>query len=226
MVKWNIIPPEIKNDDFYNSIIKVISENEDINNIIEIGASSGDGSTEAILEGCRIHYNNFNKRVKVFSIEVCSERFNNLQQRYKTIVDFYPYNMSSIHINEFPNKNDVINFYNNYKTNLNLYSLTDVLSWYDNDIMYITENNIQQCAIDHIKKEHNIETFDCALIDGSEFTGFVELKKIYGAKYILLDDVNAYKNYYSHNFLNNDKNDKLMTQNYRLRNGYSIFNVC
>lgn len=134
--------------------------------------------------------------------------------------------MSSIHIDEFPNKNDVINFYNNYKTNLNLYSLTDVLSWYDNDIMYITENNIQQCAIDHIKKEHNIETFDCVLIDGSEFTGFVELKKIYGAKYIMLDDVNAYKNYYSHNFLNNDKKYKLMTQNYRLRNGYSIFNVC
>jgi len=222
-MKWSIIPPEIKNDIFYNNIINVISENNDINNILEIGASSGGGSTEAILEGCKLHDSKFNKKVKVFSLEVCTERFNILKDRYKSIPNFYPYNMSSIHIDEFPKKNDIIHFYNNFKTNLNSASLSTILSWYDNDIMYITENNIQQNAIEHIMKEHKIDTFDCVLIDGSEFTGFVEFKKLYGAKYIMLDDINAHKNYLSHHSLKNDKNYKLLVENYHLRNGYSIF---
>jgi hypothetical protein len=223
MSKWPIILPEIKNDNFYHNIIKLISENENISNVLEIGASSGEGSTEAILIGSKLHYDTYNKQIKTFSLEVCTERFNLLQSRYKSIEGFYPYNMSSIHINEFPKKQDIVDFYNNYKSNLNMNSLETVLSWYDADISYITRNNIQQSAIEYIKKEHNIEQFDCVLIDGSEFTGFVEFKKLYGAKYIMLDDINTYKNYFSHKFLKEDNTYTMLTENYRLRNGYSIF---
>jgi hypothetical protein len=37
------------------------------------------------------------------------------------------------------------------------------------------------------------------LIDGSEFTGIKEFEYIYGAKYILLDDIKGYKNYENDN---------------------------
>ena len=54
-IQWNIIPAEIKNDAFYNAIINLISQSDDINNILEIGASSGDGSTEAFQIGKRLY---------------------------------------------------------------------------------------------------------------------------------------------------------------------------
>ena len=37
-IKWDIIPPEIKNDSFYYSIIDLLSKDKEIRNVIEIGA--------------------------------------------------------------------------------------------------------------------------------------------------------------------------------------------
>jgi len=223
-IKWNIIPPEIKNDTFYYYIIDLIANNQDITNILEIGASSGNGSTEALQLGKKKHFMNFNKNINLFSMEVCTERFNLLKDRYIEDKYFFPYNLSSILCNEFPDKQDIINFYNTTKTTLNNYSLNLVLNWYDNDLIYIRENNIEEDGINKIKMTHNItNNFDCVLIDGSEFTGLVELKKIYGAKYILLDDINAYKNYNTHDLLKHDKNYKLLIENYKVRNGFSCF---
>jgi hypothetical protein len=222
-MKWNIIPPEIKNDSFYYFIIDLISNKEDINNILEIGASSGNGSTEALQIGKLEHSNRFNNQINLFSLEVCIERFDILKSRYKDDHYFYPYNVSSININEFPNKQDFIDFYNSVNTNLNTYPLDLVLSWYDSDIKYINVNKIQQDGIDMIKHNHNIENFDLVLIDGSEFTGFAEFNKIYGAKYILLDDINCFKNYKTHQYLKNDKNYNLIIENYYVRNGFSAF---
>ena len=61
------------------------------------------------------------------------------------------------------------------------------------------------------------------LIDGSEFTGKPELDLVYGAKFILLDDIRAYKNYHNYKRLLNDKNYKLIEEQPFLRNGYAIF---
>jgi hypothetical protein len=68
-IKWDIIPPEIKNDNFYNLIIKVIQIDKSIKNILEIGASSGDGSTEAFMTGKQ------DRDIQLYSVEVCTERF-------------------------------------------------------------------------------------------------------------------------------------------------------
>ncbi|MBW4431333.1 MAG: hypothetical protein KME28_06295 [Pelatocladus maniniholoensis HA4357-MV3] len=39
-----LIPPEIKNDEFY-ATIQIIAREEDIKTVLEIGSSSGEGST-------------------------------------------------------------------------------------------------------------------------------------------------------------------------------------
>ena len=44
----NVIPPEIKNDEFYYTIRKMAQE-EDVRTILEIGSSAGTGSTEAFV---------------------------------------------------------------------------------------------------------------------------------------------------------------------------------
>lgn len=217
-MKWNIISPEIKNDSFYFDIIHLI-ENENIENILEIGASSGCGSTEAIITGKNKSKNN----PKVFSIEVCTERFELLKKRYENESNFYPYNISSVSLNDFPSKDEVIDFCNREVTILKKDTIPAVMSWYESDIQYISQNNIPQDGINTIKKEHNIDKFDMVLIDGSEFTGFTELLKVYGAKFILLDDVNTFKNYKSRQLLKNDFSYECIVENNYLRNGYAIF---
>jgi len=216
-IKWNIISSEIKYDLFYNNIIELISKSDDITNILEIGASSGDGSTEAFIIGKK------NKNIKLFSIEVCTERFDLLKNRYIDDNNFYPYNISSVSLIDFPLKENIIQFHNNINSILSNTDINTILSWYDNDISYIKINNIEENGIDKIKEEHYIKYFDCVLIDGSEFTGKAEYDKIYGAKYILLDDINAYKNYYTHLLLKNDNNYSCLCENYQVRNGFSIF---
>lgn len=224
-IKWDIIPPEIKNDNFYFSIINIISSDLSIKNIIEIGASSGEGSTEAIIIGNLKRKEQNPNKINIFSLEVCTERFNRLKARYDSskCPYFHPLNMSSIALNEFPNKEEIIKFYTTTKTSLNNYPIDLVLSWYDKDKEYIIKNAIPQNGIEYIKNNYKIETFDLALIDGSEFTGKSELDKIYGSKYILLDDINAYKNFETHQRLKNDSNYKCIIEDYKTRNGYSIF---
>lgn len=230
-VKWDIIPPEINHDHFYYSIIRTLAGDSSIRNVIEIGASSGEGSTEALITGYLENKKRFQKEPgytspQIYSIEVCKERYERLESRYKHIQDFHPYNVSSISIEEFPPKETITTFYNTTRTNLNQYPLPLVMSWYDKDLEYISANNIVQNGIELIKKNHNIPVFDIALIDGSEFTGTCELEHLWGAKYIMLDDINAFKNYHTHQKLKASPEYRCITEDIRTRNGFSIFKRC
>ena len=215
-MEWNIIPPEIKYDLFYHSIIYLLQTATDIHTILEIGASSGDGSTEAFQIGKR------NKNIQLFSIEVCTERYRLLQERYKNDPYFFPYNVSSVKVEDFPPKEDIVRFYETTPTNLNNAPLSVVLGWYDNDIKYIETNKIPENGIEFIKAKHNIATFDCVLIDGSEFTGECEYNYIRGAKYILLDDINTFKTFSVHQSLKEDPSYQCLVENLATRNGFAI----
>jgi hypothetical protein len=216
-IKWEIIPPEIKHDEFYNLIIKLFEIDKNIKTILEIGASSGDGSTEAFMIAKK------GTNAKLYSIEVCTERFDILKGRYNKDTNFHTYNVSSISLEQFPSKQKITHFYNNTQTYLNRYPLEQVLEWYDNDIKYVSRNNIPEDGINLIKKNHNITIFDCVLIDGSEFTGNVELDLVYGAKYIMLDDIFTFKNYEANQRLKNDKKYICLIENYKTRHGFSIY---
>ncbi len=78
-------------------------------------------------------------------------------------------------------------------------------------------------GIEWIREENGIEDFDMVLIDGSEFTGKAELDLVFGAKYILLDDICTYKNWNNYKELVLDSNYKLLMEDHYLRNGYAVF---
>lgn len=214
----NLIPPEIKNDEFYRDI-QNIARNENIKTVLEIGSSSGEGSTEAFVTGMQ---QNPNKPI-LFCMEVSKARFNGLKNRYKNEDFVKVYNISSVSIESFPDEQEVIDFYNNTDNNLKLYPLERVLNWLHQDIEYVKESGYSENGIRKIKQENNIDYFDVVLIDGSEFTGIAELEEVYGAKYILLDDINTFKNYNNFHRLLKDYNYTLINCNYKLRNGYAIF---
>jgi glycosyltransferase involved in cell wall biosynthesis len=215
-----LIPPEIKNDEFY-AVIQKIAREEDIKTVLEIGSSSGGGSTEAFVTGLR---DNSNKPT-LFCMEVSKTRFTELAKNYENDSFVKCYNVSSVSLEQFPDEKEVIEFYNTTQTNLNLYPLEQVLGWLRQDIEYVQNFGDSTNGIQKIKQENNINLFDLVLIDGSEFTGNVELDDVYGAKLIFLDDINTFKNYKNHHQLLADKNYTLVVQNASLRNGYSIFKI-
>jgi len=156
-------------------------------------------------------------------MEVSQARFEKLSGIYKNDSFVKPYRLSSVRVNQFPLKESVIHFYQNFRTNLNLYPLEQVLGWLDQDLGYIASSGLDACGIDFIKKDQGIEFFDMVLIDGSEFTGQAELSLVMGAKIIALDDINAFKNYQSYQVLINDPNYKIIAREMGLRNGFAIF---
>ncbi|QLE54861.1 class I SAM-dependent methyltransferase [Nostoc sp. TCL26-01] len=214
----SLIPPEIKNDEFYLALQKITSE-EDIKTVLEIGSSSGDGSTEALVTGLK---NNPNKP-KLFCIELSKNRFKQLENKYINDDFVHPHNISSVPVESFPTVQEVIDFYQNTNNNLKKYPLERVLYWLQQDIEYVKNSGLSTNGIKKIKLENNIDSFDLVLIDGSEFTGSAELDEIYGAKYICLDDINTFKN--NKNFLRllNDSNYVLIESKLNVRNGYAIF---
>jgi len=214
----NLISPEIKNDEFYIVLQEIVKE-EGIRTVLEIGSSSGAGSTEAFVKGLHLNKNN----PLLFCMEISKTRFSELQKTYEKESFVKCYNVSSISEDKFPSEEVVINFYNSYKTNLNFYPLERVLGWLRQDIEYVIYSNVPCDGIIQIKQENNIDFFDVVLIDGSEFTGDAELDEVYGAKYICLDDINTFKNYKNHHKLLKDNHYSLYKMNLNLRNGYSIF---
>ena len=74
-----VIAPEIKSDEFYQ-LIKHLSATERLDTVLEIGSSSGEGSTEAFVTGLSQNPGS----PKLFCIEVSKPRFSELQQRYSS----------------------------------------------------------------------------------------------------------------------------------------------
>lgn len=216
-----IIPPEVRNDAFYQALV-ACALRPDIKTILEVGSSSGEGSTEAFVKAIRQRPDR--DSVKLFCMEISQARFQKLAVNYKNDTFVKPYRLSSVRIDQFPSREDVINFYQNTQTNLNLlYPLDMVLGWLEQDLAYIRESGLDTCGIEVIKKEQGIQFFDMVLIDGSEFTGNVELTFLLGAKIIALDDINSLKCYFAYQFLDGNPQYRVIARDISLRNGFAIF---
>jgi len=213
-----IISPEIKNDVFYQTIY-TLAKNESLKNILEIGSSSGDGSTEAFVLGIMKNPSH----PTLYCMEVSRTRFAALQKRYAPLSCVKCYNVSSVPLHSFPSENEIASFLITTPTNLSSHGRDTVLRWLRQDIDYVKDAQVPENGIEIIKRENNIDHFDMVLIDGSEFTGVAEFKLVYGAKFILLDDISGFKNHTNYVTLCNDPDYELIEENKNLRNGYAVF---
>jgi len=215
-----IIPAEVVNDDF-SLVLKEIGKIYALKNYLEIGSSSGGGSTGALVDG--IKQRSDLDQVRLFCMELSRPRFNLLCEAYKNQEFVKTYNLSSIPLNKFPTEEEISFFYHNTHTNLNNYSLETIIDWYKQDLNYIDKNCLNFDGISFIKKANKITDFDFVLIDGSEFTGERELIQVIGAKIIALDDVNSFKCFSAYKILQSHFGYEIVTQNLDLRNGYAVF---
>lgn len=214
----DIISPEIRNDEFYE-LLKSVAAREPLRTVLEIGASSGKGSTVALVNGLR----NNAGRPRLFCLEASRQRFAQLERSYAGDPFVHYFNVSSVGLEGFPTDAQLTEFYLSRRTNLNQYPLETVRKWLRNDISYIVENSLPIDGIAGIKADFGIDRFDMVLIDGSEFTGPAELDQVIGADWIALDNINAYKNNDNYHRLMSDPNYMLVAENWQLRNGYALF---
>jgi len=216
----HIIPGEIKNDDFYSQLSNWASHKE-LKTFLEIGSSSGGGSTQALVDGIKTRASL--DGVYLFCMELSRARFVRLSEAYAGEAFVKTYNVSSVAANEFPSIEEVDFFYHNVKTNINNTTLKTVLDWRDQDISYIKSHALDANGIKFIRRANNISQFDFVLIDGSEFTGERELLQTIGAKIIALDDINAFKCHAAFNILSSHFAYELISLNRDVRNGFAIF---
>lgn len=212
-----IIPPEIVNDELAEWLTK-LAQRPDIRTILEIGSSSGEGSTKAIVDGmCEAE-----QEQELFCIEMSPVRFEALRARYMTLPWVHCFQGSSVPINEYMEPSDVHKFYGGVLCNLQKYPLATVLDWLKEDLKACAaceDHNV----INTIRAKHDIATWDMAVLDGSAFTGFEEYCSVYGARIIVLDDVNDIKHHASYEDLKTDISYRTLSVNLNLRNGYAIF---
>lgn len=219
-----IIPPEIKTGGFYNLIGKISSQS-DVVTILEIGSSSGEGSTKAIFDSLApIPY----AKKKIHCMEISRERHEKLSNYLQSDARFHAHRMSSVLIADFPRFEDIKHFHSLYKTNLSKIHIATVESWYRKDIQYLVDNpdlfpNESISGINWIKQKFKINLFDFVIIDGGEFTGFAEYEYLRGARYIALDDTNTYKNWQVRKSLIENKSYKLIDESLKERNGWAVF---
>ena len=216
----NLLPPQIKNDGFYRAIMKVAAT-PGVRTILEIGASSGGGSTEALVNGALA---NPGGPPAIHSIEVSKARIGQFEERWKDHPFVHGYNVSSVPAASFPSKEAITRFYREERSKLRNVRLERVLGWLDADLEYLTAHpDLDAAGVERIKAAAGVAVFDAALIDGSEFTGEAELPEVYGARFLMLDDTRSYKNWRNQKQLEADPAYRAVKKSRWTRNGWAVF---
>jgi glycosyltransferase involved in cell wall biosynthesis len=216
----HLIPPEIKSDPFAE-IIEAVAATPGVREILEIGSSAGDGSTEAWVRGARRNA----VLPRLHCIELSTERFAALAERWRGDAFVHCYNVSSVPLEQFPSAEEVERFYRDVPSQLRNFELDMVLGWLKQDMDYLEKHKLSTRGIGQIKEQLGIETFDAVLIDGSEFTGSAELDEVYGARFILLDDTETFKNWKNMRRLEADPRYRLVQHDPSTRNGFAVFQL-
>jgi hypothetical protein len=214
------IPPEIVDDEFYE-VIRSLARSAPVRTVLEIGSSTGAGSTRAFVEGLEKNPT----RPLLLCMELSLPRYKELVKRYAQNPQVKCYNLTSVPLSRFPTEADVISFYRDRQSALNRIPLREVLRWLRQDIRYVDRLGPTQNGIQAIKRENGVDRFGIVLIDGSEFTGGAELDEVYGADFILLDDIGTFKNFGNYERLVADPSYELRASNRTLRNGYAVFEL-
>jgi hypothetical protein len=180
---------EIVNDSFSDALVSFASDPA-VKSILEIGSSTGEGSTQALLKGVRANPSN----PQLFCVEALTDRFELLQQRCREVPRVSCFNVSSVSPDEVESEDLVRRF---SATCPRCASLQDLLTWRQWELNYVRDHQIETSGIRMIRQTAGIDLFDMVLLDGSEFTGRAELDAVYGAGIIALDDVMVLKNHFN-----------------------------
>jgi len=213
-----LIPPEIVGDRFFRTLERIAAA-PGVRTILEIGSSSGEGSTAALVSGALRN----DPIPQIHCIEVSIPRFNALVRRYSGFDFVHCHNVSSVPLESFPQESAIDAFRARAWTRLRLIRRSEIMRWLHQDIEYVQRHGLSGEGIRAIARSYGIDAFDAVVIDGSEFTGPADLDRVYGARFIALDDVRTFKNYDNLRTLDADPGYRRIAGSRWLRNGFAVF---
>jgi hypothetical protein len=160
---------------------------------------------------------------RLHCIDVSVERHRALVKRWRDYSFVHCHNVSSVPVERFPTAAEVEDFCRKVPSRLRDFELATVLGWLQQDTDYLRVHALSSPGIAQIREQHGIDRFDAVLIDGSEFTGKAELEEVYGARFLLLDDTETFKNWANTRRLESDRNYRLVRADPSVRNGFAVF---
>lgn len=217
-----VLVGQIKGDEF-QATLRHLASLKDVKTIIEIGSSTGAGSTAGIADGMKKNPS----RPQLHAIEFSKRRFVRLKRRYRNRPDIHCHNCVTVSRSDFLTKADIEEFSNNHAREYYDADPERVIKEFvellaeSND--YIAKNNLPENGIQTIKKQYSITHFDLALIDGGPFSGDAELEQVMGARYIAFDDIYDLKNYKGHQRMLANPDYEMVCYSKILRAGFSVF---
>lgn len=162
---------------FGKKIFELVSHPE-VKNILEIGTTWGVGSTLCILEGIM-----GKKDFKVISLECRKER-----------VDQAIKNLLVIPLNNFDIVYGTITTYEELNELVKEFPESPLREWIKEDLVYLKN---APYVFDKLP-----DKLDFVLIDGGEFSGWIEFNKLWErSRFIALDDTESYKHSRSKQFI-------------------------
>ena len=153
-----------------------MAKTKPLTTILEIGSSSGEGSTEAFVKGISENPNH----PTLFCMEISGVRFAALEKYYQDYPFVKCYRASSVPIEAFPSKDEVYLFLQKTRPKTVESDVKEVLRWLQQDIDYIAASGVPQMGIEWIREENGIEDFDMVLIDHSPLSVALLGLKSYG----------------------------------------------
>lgn len=214
----DVIAPEIKDDRLYAAIARAAAT-PGVRHMLEIGASSGAGSTEAFITGALANPG----QPVLHCLEVSARRHEALALRHAEHSFVRCHHASSVGLDGFATRGEVERFHQEVDSKLRAFPLAQVLGWLDMDTQYVATRGVPVDGIRMVRRQAGVDAFDVVLIDGSEFTGAAELREVYGARFVLLDDICTYKNHGNFRTLAEDPAYRLLEHGSEPRNGYAVF---
>lgn len=213
------IAPEIR-DDALAAAIRRVAALPEVRTMLEVGSSTGEGSTDAFVAGAM---ENPAGPPQLHCLELSRGRFARLQQRHGNRDFVHCHRTSSIRLDRFAGVEEITDFCAGFKPWLRRRSKARYMEWLEEDRRYAKESGVDTDGIRDVAERFAIDPFDAVLIDGSEFTGGAVLDDVYGATWILLDDVRAMKNYGTYVRLRKDPAYRMTERSWWLRNGFAVF---
>ena len=218
-----VLVGQIKGDEF-QATLKHLASLKDVKTIIEIGSSTGAGSTAGIAEGMKKNPSN----PQLHAIEFSKRRFARLARRYRNRKDIHCHNCVTVTPSDFLNSSDIAEFSTKYAPDFYPGASTKQVEREFNELLaesidYISQNALPENGIKTIKDKYGISNFDLAFIDGGPFSGDAELEQVMGAKYIAFDDIYDLKNYKGHMRMMANPDYEMICYSELLRAGFSVF---
>ncbi|MDT4902266.1 MAG: hypothetical protein QOH52_282 [Pseudonocardiales bacterium] len=216
---WTQFPGEIVGDDFAAWIEKLAAD-PSVRTMVEVGSGAGDGSTRAFVNGAVKQAN----PPALFCIETSASRADELRKRYADKPFVHTYRAASVGPDQYMSEQDALAWHRAFgartRTKNTEESILATRTW---ELTAFDEPGFKSNAVEMIRADHGVTHFDVALLDGSRYTGAADLRQVYGARWLLLDDILNMKNQPNGMSLVFDPNYKLVHADQRTRDGFAVF---